>query len=162
MLRESLFPKWVSYGFARKRIQELGQYDTLLTQFFNVLTHIIICIKIPYLSIEPTTFCLRFQELYLLSYSRLLVSKDLLLFIAQIVYLSSIVIIVLGKYEFSPLFNFASFRFIYCFNSVESLLQSWFSHEKYVPKSEQKRDKRDILYFNSGLWPVHVWRRMVI
>ena len=39
-----------------KRIQELGQYDTLLTQFFNVLTHIIICIKISYLSIEPTTF----------------------------------------------------------------------------------------------------------
>ena len=49
---------------------------------------------------------LTFQQLYLLSYSSLYVSKDLLLFIAQIVYLSSIVIIVLGKYDFSPLLNF--------------------------------------------------------
>ena len=47
-----------------------------------------------------------FQQLYLLSYSSLYVSEDLLLFIAQIVYLSSIVIIVLGKYKISPLLNF--------------------------------------------------------
>ena len=48
---------------------------------------------------------LTFQILYLLSYPDFWESMDLLLFIVQIVYLFSVVIIVLGKYKFSPLFN---------------------------------------------------------